>query len=61
MLNPYIWAQIVNMKATVNNCRQACQWAARKDDNIVDAEERKALKKIDAAVERFIRELDKIH
>lgn len=59
-MNPYISAQITNMKASVNNCCEACHWAAREDDSMADPKEHATLKKIDKAVERFLRELDKI-
>lgn len=59
-MNPYIAAQITNMRATVNNYRETCHWAACKDDRVTDPEEYAVLKKIDKAVERFLRELDKI-
>lgn len=59
-MNPYIQLQIINMCATVRNCQQDCHWAAEKDDGVVSKEESRVLKKIDAAVAKFTRELERL-
>lgn len=59
-MNSYIEAQIFNIKSMVNVFNQSCQMAAIKDDGKISKEEAKQLSKIQAAVERFCKELDKI-
>ena len=59
-MNFYIDTQIINMKAMVRNFEQSCRIAATKDDGKISPEEEKVLKKIGAATQRFIKELDKI-
>ena len=44
----------------VNVFNQSCQIAAMKDDGKISKEEAKQLSKIQAAVERFCKELDKV-
>ena len=59
-MNFYIDAQITNMKAMVKTFEQSCRMAATKDDGKISPEEEKVLKKISAASQKFIKELDKI-
>lgn len=59
-MNFYIDAQIVNMKAMVKTFEQSCRMAATKDDGKISPEEEKILKKISAASQKFIKELDKL-
>lgn len=59
-MNFYIDAQITNMKAIVKTFEQSCKMAATKDDGKISPEEEKVLKKISAAAQKFIKELDKI-
>ncbi len=59
-MNYHIDAQIVNIKSIVRTFEQSCRMAATKDDGRIDASEEKVLKKISAATQRFIKELDKI-
>lgn len=59
-MNPYINAQILNMKAAVRNCEQACQQAALQDDGKLSKEEMRTLKQIHTASEKFLKNLDKI-
>ncbi len=59
-MNYYIDAQIANIKAIVRTFEQSCRMAATKDDGKISPDEEKALKKISAATQRFIKELDKI-
>lgn len=59
-MNFYIDTQIINMKAMVRNFEQSCRIAATKDDGKISPEEEKILKKINAASQKFIKELDKL-
>lgn len=59
-MNHYIQAQIANMTIMVKTFEQSCRMAATKDDGNIDKAEEKALKKIDAAVQRFIKDLNSI-
>ena len=59
-MNFYIDTQIINMKAMVRNSEQSCRVAATKDDGKISPEEEKILKKINAASQKFIKELDKL-
>lgn len=59
-MNYHIDAQIMNMKAMVKTFEQSCRMAATKDDGKISPEEEKVLKKISAASQKFIKELDKI-
>ena len=44
----------------VKTFEQSCQMAAMKDDSKIDKAEEKTLKKINAACQRFIKELESI-
>lgn len=59
-MNTYIHAQILNMQAMAKTFGQSCQLAATKDDGKVSKEEAKQLKRIQAAIDQFCRELDKV-
>lgn len=59
-MNYYIDAQILNMKAMVKTFEQSCHMAAQKNDGIISPEEAKKLKKISAATQRFLKELEKL-
>lgn len=59
-MNYHIDAQIINMKAMVKTFEQSCRMAATKDDGRISPEEEKILKKISAASQRFLKDLDKI-
>lgn len=59
-MNYYIESQITNMKAIARTFEQSCRMAATKDDGKIDEKEEKTLKKINAATQRFIKELDKL-
>lgn len=48
------------MKLAANAFRQRCQAAAVKDDGQIDAEEAQILKEINAATDKFLKELNKI-
>lgn len=59
-MNPYIGSQITNMIIMVNTFKQACLCGALKDDGTIDKLEEKQLKRINKAVDRFIKELNAI-
>ena len=59
-MNPYIEAQIFNIKSMVRVFNQSCEMAAIKDDGQISKEEAKQLKKIKLASEAFCKELEKI-
>lgn len=59
-MNTYIEMQIRNMTMMVKTFEQSCQMAAAKDDGKTDKAEEKVLKKINAACQRFIKELEAI-
>lgn len=59
-MNYHIDAQIANMKAIARTFEQSCRMAAMKDDGKIDTQEEKIIKKISAATQRFIKELDKL-
>lgn len=59
-MNYFITAQISNMISMVKTFQQSCQMAAKQDDGKIDRAEEKQLKKISAAADRFIADLQKI-
>ncbi len=59
-MNFEIQAQILNMKNMVRNFEQICRVAATKDDGKISADEARTLKKINAASQRFLKELNKL-
>ena len=59
-MNYYIEAQIFNIKSMVRVFKQSCKMAAQKDNGQVSKDEEKQLKQIEAAAEKFCKELDKI-
>lgn len=59
-MNNYIRAQIVNITTMTKTFEQACELAAMKDDGEISKEEAKQLKKIKAASQRFVKELESI-
>lgn len=59
-MNEYISAQILNIVTMVKTFNQSCKMAATKDDGQIDRQEEKQLKKIDNAVNKFIKELEAI-
>ena len=59
-MNTYISAQIINMKAMVTTFEASCKMAAMKNDGTIDKSEEKQLRKINAACQKFIKELESI-
>lgn len=60
MKNVFIQAEIKNMELFADNFLQRCQAAMTKDDGKIDPEETKAMRKIRAATEKFLKQLSKI-
>jgi len=59
-MNYHIDAQVMNMKAMVKTFEQSCRMAATRDDGRISPDEEKVLKKINAASQQFIKELEKL-
>ncbi len=59
-MNSYIKAQILNITTMTKTFEQACEMAAMKDDGKISREEEKQLKKIEAASQKFRKELESI-
>lgn len=59
-MNYYIDAQITNMITMVKTFEQSCKMAATKNDGTIDRAEEKQLKKISAATQKFIKELESL-
>lgn len=59
-MNSYIDAQITNMITMVKTFEQSCKMAAMKNDGQIDKAEEKQLKKISAATQHFMKELERI-
>ena len=59
MKNVYMAAQIQNMVSILHAFRQSLKLAASQDDGKMDKREEKALRRIDAAAEKFLAELQK--
>ena len=60
MKNIYTETEITNMTLLAKSFLQRCKNAALKDDNSIDKEEEKTLKKINSATKKFLKELSKI-
>ena len=59
-MNTYIESQITNMKMMVKTFETSCKMAAIKTDGTIDKNEEKQLKKINAACQKFVKELESI-
>lgn len=59
-MNTYIDAQITNMTVMVKTFETSCKMAAIKNDGTIDKAEEKQLKKISAACQKFVKELESI-
>lgn len=57
-MNHYLKSQIENMTTMTNAFTNACRLAVMQNDGNIDKEESKALKKIDTAAQRFIKEIN---
>ncbi len=60
MRNAFLALELANMKIAANAFRQRCEAAALKDDGKIDEEEARILKKVNAATDKFLKELEKI-
>lgn len=58
--NPYIKVSIANQMMIVSNFKKECEISAKKNDGIIDNEERKFLKKINKYSEKYERKLKKL-
>ncbi|MBR4343900.1 MAG: hypothetical protein IKP88_14600 [Lachnospiraceae bacterium] len=58
--NSYMHLHIKNQILEVENFNKLLRGAAKKDDGIIDEYERKILKKIKKASDKYIREMKKI-
>lgn len=56
----FIKSQIKNMTSIAEAFVNACRIAAQKNDGLIDKDETKALKKIEAATQRFIKEINAV-
>ena len=59
-MNHYLKSQIENMTTMAKAFENACHFAVMQNDGQIDKDEAKALKKIDAATQKFIKELDSV-
>lgn len=59
-MNIYIQTQILNMTMAAQSFVQTCRLGALKDNGRIDPDEERILKKINAATENYIKELNKI-
>ena len=59
-MNEYMKAQITNMTIMVKTFEHSCKMAATKNDGLIDKNEERQLKKISAATQRFIKDLNAI-
>lgn len=59
-MNHYLKSQIENMLIMTKAFQNGCHMAAMQNDGKIDKDEAKALKKIEAAAERFNKELNSI-
>lgn len=57
-MNTYIDAQITNLKTMLRTFEQSCKMAATKNDGTIDKTEENMLKKISAATQKYIKELE---
>lgn len=60
-MNHYLKSQIENMTAMTKAFESACRLAVLQNDGRIDKDEAKALKKIESAAERFIKELNSVN
>ena len=59
-MNNYMKAQINQITTTAKLFKDACRIAAIKDDGRIDKKEAKELKKLEAATDKFIKEINSI-
>lgn len=59
-MNHYLKSQIENMTAMAKAFNDGCHLAVLQNDGQIDKDEAKAIKKIDAATQKFIKELNSV-
>lgn len=59
-MNNHMQAQITTIITTVKSMQATCTITAMKNDGKIDADEAKIIKKVNAATEKYIKELQKI-
>ena len=59
-MSDYLKTEILNMKLMVNGFQQRLEYAAVRDDERISDEERKTMKRINKAVSRFLKDLDRL-
>ncbi len=59
-MNAFLEIQIKNMLLSLQNFESGCELAVKKDDGVIDRDERRKLNKILAATEQYKKELGKI-
>lgn len=59
-MNDFMKTEILNMKLMVNSFQQRIEYAAFQDDERISDEERKTMKRINKAVSRFLKDLDRL-
>lgn len=59
-MNYYLKSQIRNMVSMTEAFNKACHLAVLQNDGEIDKNEGKALKKIDKATERFLKEINSV-
>ena len=59
-MNQDMKAEILNLKLTLSTYFQRLEYAAIQDDERIGPQEAKAIKRIEKAMNRFAKELDKI-
>lgn len=59
-MNPYIRAQIANLLQMLDSFEAGCKLAAQQDDDIVDKNEEKLLKRLHSATDKYRNELKRL-
>ena len=59
-MDPYITQQLLNMKASVRLIQQNIHWAVRDDNSYISRQEGRVVLKMDKAVTKFLKELDRL-
>ena len=59
-MNPYMKAEILNLRLTLSTYLQRIEYSAIQNDERISLQEAKTIKRIEKAMNRFTKELDKI-
>ena len=57
-MNPYMKAEILNLRLTLSTYLQRIEYSAIQDDERISLQEAKTIKRIEKAMNRFTKELD---